>query len=143
MSCCGGNCAGCPGGGCAGCGGGALTLHPAEIDILRELAVCPFLPVGLNSRTGEPVCREFPGLDECRRSKSAALSASITIFPSPASITQATTAASAAEASPSPHAVRRSLRASRCRASANEPRKNPSALCGLLTKRKENYDYAS
>ena len=64
MSCCGGNCAGCPGGGCAGCGGGALTLHPAEIDILRELAVCPFLPVGLNSRTGEPVCREFPGLDE-------------------------------------------------------------------------------
>lgn len=66
MSCCGGNCAGCPGGGCSGCAGkgGAITLHPAEIDILRELAVCPFLPVGLNSRTGEPFCLEFPDMDE-------------------------------------------------------------------------------
>ena len=36
----------------------------AEIDILRELAVCPFLPVGLNSRTGEPFCLEFPDMDE-------------------------------------------------------------------------------
>ena len=58
MSCCGGNCASCPG------KGGAITLHPAEIDILRELAVCPFLPVGLNSRTGEPFCLEFPDMDE-------------------------------------------------------------------------------
>lgn len=57
MSCCGG-CSGCAG------KGGAITLHPAEIDILRELAVCPFLPVGLNSRTGEPFCLEFPDMDE-------------------------------------------------------------------------------
>ena len=66
MSCCGGNCAGCPGGGCSGCAGkgGAITLHPAEIDILRELAVCPFLPVGLNSRTGEPFCLEFPDMEK-------------------------------------------------------------------------------
>ena len=66
MSCCGGNCAGCPGGGCSVFAGkgGAITLHPAEIDILRELAVCPFLPVGLNSRTGEPFCLEFPDMDE-------------------------------------------------------------------------------
>ena len=66
MSCCGGNCADCPGGGCSGCAGkgGAITLHPAEIDILRELAACPFLPVGLNSRTGEPFCPEFPDMDE-------------------------------------------------------------------------------
>ena len=63
MSCCGGNCAGCPGGGCSGCAGkgGAITLHPAEIDILRELAVCPFLPVGLNSRSRRTVLSGISG----------------------------------------------------------------------------------
>ena len=53
MSCCGGNCADCPGGGCSGCAGkgGAITLHPAEIDILRELSVPARRPELADRRT--------------------------------------------------------------------------------------------
>ena len=55
MGGCNGGCAGC--GACGSCGGG-LTLLPAELALLRELAACPFLPVGLDSAAGEPVYLE-------------------------------------------------------------------------------------
>ena len=58
MGGCAGGCSGCGGcNSCGGCGGG-LTLLPEELALLRDLAACPFLPVGLDSATGEPVYLE-------------------------------------------------------------------------------------
>lgn len=63
---CGGcsNCGGCAqSAGCSGCSGcgGALYLTPAEYDLLTQLAVLPFLPVGFNRRGKHPVCLDTPG----------------------------------------------------------------------------------
>lgn len=48
------NCGACCGGSCGGCGG-TLELTSAELDLLRQFAQLPFLPVGRRWESETPV----------------------------------------------------------------------------------------
>ncbi|MGM9537563.1 MAG: hypothetical protein ACI3VN_04445 [Candidatus Onthomonas sp.] len=47
---------------CGSCGNqDSLYLTPSELELLKQLAVTPFLPAGFNSRGRHPICLDCPG----------------------------------------------------------------------------------
>lgn len=59
---CGVGCGGCSGGGCSGCSGcsarASLWMGEGELDLLRDLAQTPFLPVARRGDSENPVYLE-------------------------------------------------------------------------------------